>query len=231
MKTIGIIGGMSWESSTEYYRIINERVKEKLGGLHSAKILLYSVDFNEIEELQHQDKWQELTQILTAIAQRLEKAGADLILIATNTMHLMAEEVQQEIGIPLLHIADATGRELQRKNVRKVLLLGTRFTMEKDFYTRRLKEQYGMDVSIPDEKDRELIHRVIYRELCLGEFKEDSRKAFLDIIGRQVEEGVEAVVLGCTEIPLLIKQKDLSVPVIDTSKVHALAAVEAALSE
>jgi len=230
MRTIGLIGGMSWESSLEYYRIINETTKQKLGGFHSSKSILYSVDFEEIERLQHQGRWDELTQIMIGAAQSLERAGADLMLICTNTMHKMADDVQASIGIPLLHIADATGKQIQHQNLHTVGLLGTKFTMEQDFYRGRLSEKFGLKVLIPADDEREIVHRVIYDELCLGEVKESSRAEYLRIINNLMKRGAQGIVLGCTEIPLLVKQGDVSVPIFDTTTIHARHAVEVALA-
>lgn len=231
MKTIGLIGGMSWESSLEYYRIINETTKQKLGGFHSSKSILYSVDFEEIERLQHQGRWDELTQIMVRAAQSLERAGADLMLICTNTMHKMADDVQASIGIPLLHIADATGKQIQHQNLHTVGLLGTKFTMEQEFYRGRLAEKFGLKVLIPPDDEREIVHSVIYQELCLGDVKESSRDEYIRIINNLVHRGAEGIVLGCTEIPLLIKQQDVSVPIFDTTTIHARRAVEMALED
>jgi len=229
MKTIGLIGGMSWESSLEYYRIINEQVKEKLGGLHSAKNLMYSVDFDEIEKLQHQGKWNELTKIMINAAQNLEKGGADFVLICTNTMHKMADDVQNNIKIPLLHLADATAEIINSKGFKKIGLLGTNFTMEEDFYKGRLIKKHGLDVIVPDKEDRQIIHNVIYQELCLGNIKKSSKDRYVEIIDKLVNDGAEAVILGCTEIPLLVKQKDVNIPLLDTTRIHAETAVEYAL--
>ena len=226
MRTIGLIGGMSWESSQEYYRIINETVKEKLGGFHSAKIIMYSVDFEEIEKLQHQGQWKQLTEIMIDAAQRVERAGADFVVLCTNTMHKMADEVQQNIKIPLLHIADATAEKIKEKGLRKIGLLGTKFTMEEDFYKGKLKEKHGLDVIIPSEEERQIVHDVIYKELCLGEIKRSSKEQFKKIIQNLVSNGAEGIILGCTEIPLLIKQEDVEVPLFDTTMLHAKAAVE-----
>ncbi len=221
MKTIGLIGGMSWESSIEYYRIINKKVKKELGELHSAKSILYSVDFEEIEKLQRQGKWNELTTIMINIAKDLEKAGADLILICANTMHKMADEVQDNINIPLIHIADATAQVIDKLSLKKVGLLGTRYTMEEDFYKDRLSEKYSLDVIIPDDEDRKIINKVIYDELCLGKIEESSKKEYLRIIEKLIQDGAEGVVLGCTEIPLLIKQEDVLIPIFNTTIIHA----------
>lgn len=229
MKIIGLIGGMSWESSLEYYRIINEQVKEKLGGLHSAKILMFSVDFDEIEKLQHQGNWKEATKIMIDAAVRLEKGGADFVVICTNTMHKMYDDVQNSIQIPILHIADATAEKIKVKGLKKIGLLGTKFTMEQNFYKGRLIEKYGLDVIIPDEKDRQIVHDVIYHELCLGKINQASKEQFIRIINKLIGEGAEAIILGCTEITLLIKQNDVKYLMFDTTRIHAEAAVEYAL--
>jgi aspartate racemase len=228
MKTIGMIGGMSWESSIEYYRLVNEEVKRQLGGLHSAQCLMYSVDFEEIERYQHQGDWERATDVMIAAAQRLERGGVDFVVICTNTMHKMADEVQAAINIPLLHIVDATAQAVKSKGIGKVGLLGTRFTMEGDFYGGRLKT-HGLDVVIPDTVDREIVHRIIYHELVLGRILTSSRKEFQRIIQTLQQNGTEGIVLGCTEIGLLIKQEDNILPVFDTTVVHALAAVDVAL--
>jgi len=231
MKTIGLIGGMSWESSVKYYRIINERVRERLGGLHSAKSLMYSVDFGEIEKLQRQGKWEELTSLMIAAAKNLEKGGADFILICTNTMHKMADAVQKNIGIPLLHIADATAEKVKPAGIRKIGLLGTLFTMEESFYKGRLTDKYGLLVLIPERAERELVHRVIFEELCVGEIKQASKEHYIQIMNRLAENGAEGIILGCTEIGLLVGDKDARVPLFDTTVIHAEAAVEYALLE
>jgi aspartate racemase len=229
MKTIGLIGGMSWESSSEYYRIINETIKEKLGGLHSAKCILYSVDFEDIANLQHQGKWEELTKLMIDFAQTLERAGADLIVICTNTMHKMAEEIQNNINIPLLHIVDVTAEKIIEKGLSKLGLLGTEFTMEEDFYKKRLKERYNLDVIIPSDNDRKIIDNIIYNELCLGVKKESSKEKFKEVIKKLISDGADGLILGCTEIPLLISQKDVEAPLFDTTTIHSKAAVEFAL--
>ncbi|MEH7453501.1 aspartate/glutamate racemase family protein [Gottfriedia acidiceleris] len=229
MKTIGLIGGMSWESSLLYYQIMNECVKEKLGGHHSAKSLLYSVDFQEIKTLQFEDRWDELTKIMIEIAKKLETSGADCLVICTNTMHKMAKEVEESVKIPLLHIADTTAKEIVTNGIKKVALLGTAFTMEHDFYKGRLIEQFGLDVIIPNEAERKLIHTIIYEELCLGIVKEESKQVYLNIINHLIEQGAEAVILGCTEITMLITQENCNIPVFDTTRIHAESAVDFAL--
>ena len=229
MKTIGLIGGMSWESSLEYYRIINETVKRKLGGLHSAKSIMYSFDFQDIEKLQHEGDWESLTALMKDAAQKVERGGADFIVICTNTMHKMAEDVKRNVGIPLLHIVDVTAQAIQSRNIRRVGLLGTRFTMEQDFYRDRLERHHGLTVIIPDEEERQVIHTILYEELCLGEIKKKSRDKFKQIIDRLEARGAEGVILGCTEIPLLVSQEDYELPLFDTTTLHAQAAVEYAL--
>lgn len=231
LKTIGLIGGMSWKSSLEYYKIINEAVKEQLGGLHSAKCLMYSVDFEEIEILQHEGKWGELTNVMIDVAQRLKNSGADFIVICTNTMHKIANEIENIAGIKVLHIAEVTGQEIVKEGMKKVGLLGTKFTMEGDFYKKILEEKYGIDVIIPNKDEREIVHNVIYNELCEGEIKEDSKRKYIDIINNLVANGAEGVVLGCTEIPLLIKQEDVEIKVFDTTTIHAVSAVKFALTK
>jgi aspartate racemase len=229
MRTIGLIGGMSWESSIEYYRIINETVRARLGGLHSAKSVMYSVDFAEIETLQQQGKWDEATNLMIAAAQRVEKGGADFVIICTNTMHKMADEVQKHIQIPLLHIADATAEKIKAQGLKKIGLLGTRFTMEEDFYKGRLSEKQGLVVIIPPEKERDIVHRVIFDELCLGEIRASSKEQYVRIMDHLVRDGAEGIILGCTEISLLIQEEDSQIPLFDTTKIHAVAAVEYAL--
>lgn len=229
MKTIGLIGGMSWESSLEYYRLINEAVKAKLGGLHSARSLMFSFDFEEIETLQHQGKWAEATQLMVAAAQQVERGGADCIVICTNTMHKMADAVQAAINIPVLHIADSTAEKITEHRFQKVGLLATGYTMEQDFYKGRLRDQYGLEVLIPNEADRKIVHDIIYQELCLGVIKPESKAAYIAIMDKFVEQGAECVILGCTEITLLIKPEDSPLPVFDTTLIHALEAVEWAL--
>ena len=229
MKTIGMIGGMSWESSIEYYRIINETVKEKLGGLHSAKSLMYSVDFAEIEALQHAGRWDKATQAMIEAARHIEAGGADFVVICTNTMHKMANQVEAAIGIPLLHIADATAEAIKAQGLSKVGLLGTKYTMEGDFYRGRLVEKHGLDVLIPEAEDREIVHRIIYDELVLGEIKSESLDAYKRIIEKLIDAGAQGIILGCTEIGLLVKDEDSRVPLFDTTYIHAVSAVEMAL--
>ncbi len=231
MKTIGMIGGMSWESSAEYYRIINEKVKEKLGGLHSAKCLMYSVDFAEVEKLQQQAKWGQAAELLIDAAMRLERGGADFLLICTNTMHKVADDIQKNLQIPILHIVDATAEKIQKAAHKKIGLLGTKFTMEEPFYKGRLTEKYQLEVLVPESEERAFIHQVIFQELCLGILKEGSRSRFTQIIESLSDKGAEAVILGCTEIPLLIHQEDVSIPLFDTTQIHAEAAVEYALTD
>ncbi|MFX1284177.1 MAG: aspartate/glutamate racemase family protein [Promethearchaeota archaeon] len=229
MKTIGLIGGMSWESSHEYYQIINETVKEYLGGLHSAKSIMYSFDFDEIESLQHQGRWVELGKLVIDAAQKLEKVGADLIVICTNTVHKVADEVQNNINIPLWHIVDATAEKINEKGLRKVGLLGTKFTMEEGFYKNRLTEKYGLQVIIPKREGRQIIHDIIYRELVIGLIEERSKVKFIEIIQQLKTMGVQGIILGCTEIPLLIKQEDVDLPLFDTTTIHASSAAKYAL--
>ncbi len=228
MKTIGLLGGMSWESTLEYYKIINELVSKKLGGLHSAKCLLYSFDFEEVAEKQGAGKWDELGEMLGNAAGNLEKAGADFVLICTNTMHKVAEEVRKKISIPLISIIDVTAEEIKKKGLRKVGLLGTLFTMEDGFYSEQFIK-HGIETVIPKREEREFIHNVIFNELCKGIFKDESKKKFLEIINGLIKKGAEGIVLGCTEIPLLIKQEEVEVPVFDTTEIHSRKAVELAL--
>jgi aspartate racemase len=229
MKVIGLIGGMSWESTVEYYRLINESVKQRLGGLHSAKCILYSVDFAEVEELQRLGQWMEAAELLGNAAQQLERAGANMALICTNTMHKVADAIQARIGIPLLHIADATADAVKQAGLHRVGLLGTRFTMEDDFYRQRLMDQFHLEVVIPEAEDRNAVHRVIYEELCVGKIRPESKTHLAAIIHRLVGMGAQGIILGCTELGLLLSAEDSPVPVFDTTRVHALAAVESAL--
>jgi aspartate racemase len=230
-KVIGLIGGMSWESSAEYYRIINERVRERLGGLRSARCLMWSFDFGEIEALQHAGRWDDAAHEMIAAARRLERGGADFVVICTNTMHRMADQVQAAIGLPLLHIADPTAERIKAAGLRKIGLLGTAFTMEQVFYKGRLADRHGLDVLVPDDADRAVVHRVIYEELVQGRAEPAARLAYREIIARLVDRGAEAVILGCTEIMLLVRPEDSAVPLYDTTTIHAEAAVALALSE
>lgn len=228
MKTIGLIGGMSWESTVPYYKIINEEVRDRLGGLHSAKIILYSVEFDEIEKCQSSGDWEKSGEILGSAAQGLETAGADFILICTNTMHKVAPQVASVVHIPIIHIADATADELEKCNIQKVGLLGTKYTMTETFYKQKLIDR-DIDIIIPDEPDVDTVNDIIFHELCIGEIKADSRKKFQEIIDRLKAQGAEGVILGCTEIGLLIHQSDSPLPVFDTTLIHAKRAVELAL--
>ncbi len=226
MKRVGLLGGMSWESSLEYYKLINEGIREKLGKLHSGRIILNSVDFEPISILQHNSKWQELSDVLTTEAKKLEKAGADFMLICTNTMHKVAKDIENSINIPLIHIADATACELIKDGVKKVAILGTSFTMEEDFYKGRLHDKYGLEIIIPEKNERTTVHNIIYQELCLGNIKKSSKESFLKIIKGLKKDGAEGVILGCTEIGLLVKQKDCDIKLYDTTKIHTKKAVE-----
>ncbi len=230
MKTIGLLGGMSWESTLSYYKAINEGVRQQRGGLSSAKICLYSVDFEEIEKLQHAGNWPQTAQILTHAAQAVERGGADFLLICTNTMHKVAPQIEAALSIPLLHIADATAEQLVADGITKVGLLGTRFTMEQDFYISRLTDKYGLDVVVPNAPDRQQVHDIIYHELCQGIVNSSSRQRYLAIIERLQAEGAQAVILGCTEIALLVRQQDTDVKLYDTTQLHAEKAVEWALA-
>lgn len=229
MKTIGMLGGMSWESTASYYKAINESVKRQLGGLHSAKICMYSVDFAEIEKLQHQGRWDETADILSKAARGIETGGADFLLICTNTMHKVAPQIESSLSIPLLHIADATGEKLVADGISKVGLLGTRFTMEQDFYKQRITDKFDIDVIVPNGDEQTMIHDIIYHELCLGVIEDDSRHQYLEVINSLHQQGAEAIILGCTEIALLVQQEDTNVPLYDTTAIHAEAAVVLAL--
>ncbi|MBD9632476.1 aspartate/glutamate racemase family protein [Pseudomonas sp. PDM19] len=229
MKTIGLIGGMSWESTIPYYRQINERIKERLGGLHSAKVALYSVDFHEIERLQHAGDWDAAGRVLADAARSLKAAGADFLVLCTNTMHKVAPAIEAAVDIPLLHIADPTAEAIRAAGVATVGLLGTRFTMEQAFYKDRLVDRFGLKVLTPNEADRQVVHRIIYEELCLGRIRDESREEYRRIIAALVEQGAEAVILGCTEISLLVDPADASVPLFDTTALHALHAADAAI--
>lgn len=231
MKTIGLIGGMSWESTLPYYRHINEAIKARLGGLHSARLVLYSVDFHEIEQLQRSGDWQRAGTLLGEAAAALERAGAEFLVLCTNTMHKVAYAIEQAVSIPLLHITDPTAAAIRAAGLQRVGLLGTRFTMEQPFYRERLESRHGIQVLVPDEADRQLVHRVIYEELCLGTVREASRQAYREVIARLVAQGAQAVILGCTEIGLLIGAEDAVVPLFDTTLLHAGAAAEQALAD
>jgi aspartate racemase len=226
---IGLIGGMSWESSAEYYRIINREVRNRLGGVHSARSLMWSVDFGEIEQLQHRGDWDELTRRMIDAAVRLERGGADFVLLCTNTMHRMADDIAAAVNIPLLHIADPTAEKIQAAGFDRVGLLGTAFTMEQDFYKGRLEKVSGLDVLVPDADDRRVVHDIIYKELVAGEVRPESRMAYRGIIARLVTRGAQAIILGCTEIMLLVSGADSTVPLFDTTTLHALAAVDRAI--
>ncbi|WP_164908314.1 MULTISPECIES: aspartate/glutamate racemase family protein [Yersinia] len=229
MKILGLIGGMSWESTIPYYRMINQHVKEQLGGLHSAKIILYSVDFHEIEQLQAKGDWQTAAQVLSNAAVSLKRAGADIIVVCTNTMHKVADDIEAACGLPLLHIADATAAQIKRQGLSKIGLLGTRYTMEQDFYRGRLTQQHSIDVITPDSADREIVNRIIYEELCLGTINDTSRQEYRRIMGKLEEQGAQGIIFGCTEITLLVHAQDAHVPVFDTTAIHANAAAEYAL--
>lgn len=229
MKTIGLIGGMSWESTVSYYRAVNEGIKSELGGLHSAKIILYSVDFGEIAELMKKNDWNQIAVQLTEAAKKIESSGADFLMICTNTIHKIAPVIEENIEIPLLHIADATAEKIKEQGYGKVGLLGTSATMEMDFYKGRLLTEHKIDTVIPDKKDRETVHRVIFDELCLGKIKESSQKKYIEIIEDLSAKGAEAVILGCTEIAMLVSQEDTKIPLLDTTQIHADMAVSKAI--
>jgi len=231
MKTVGMLGGMSWESTSSYYTAINEGIKASLGGLHSAKICMVSVDFHEVEVLQSQGNWDEAAELLAQVSLSVQAGGADFLLICTNTMHKVAPQIEASLAIPILHIADATALELKSNGIARVGLLGTRFTMEQDFYKGRLSEQHGIEVLVPDENDRSTVHDIIYNELCLGEVKPESKAAYVEIINTLHAQGAQAVILGCTEIALLVQQHDTHVPLYDTTEIHAMAAVNYALKD
>ncbi|MQT12570.1 aspartate/glutamate racemase family protein [Segnochrobactrum spirostomi] len=229
MKIIGLIGGMSWESSAQYYRLINTAMRTRLGGVHSAKTLMWSVDFGEIERLQHEGDWRSLTGLMIDAAQRLERGGADFVVLCTNTMHRMAGDIEAAVSLPLLHIVDPTAAAIEAAGLSKIGLLGTAFTMEQDFYTGRLAERFGIEVLVPDAQDRAIVHGIIYEELVAGIVSDISRRRYREVIARLVDRGAEGIILGCTEIMLLISQQDSPVPVFDTTELHALAAVRTAL--
>ena len=230
MKVIGLLGGMSWESTELYYRWINEEVKRRLGGLHSARVAMVSVNFQEIEELQHNEQWERAGNILTKAAQQIEAAGADFLLICTNTMHKVAPQIERGVNIPVLHLADATAEKIKHLNMQMVGLLGTKFTMEQDFYKGRLTERHGLTVIVPSEADRQIVHRIIYDELCLGIVKESSRQEYLRIIEAMRRQGAEGIIEGCTEICMLVQQKHTDIPLFDTTAIHAEKAVLEAIA-
>ncbi|WP_342503948.1 aspartate/glutamate racemase family protein [Lysinibacillus sp. FSL L8-0126] len=230
MKTIGLIGGMSWESSAAYYRLMNEQVKQRLGGLHSAKCILYSVDFQQIEHFQAKGEWDKAGNVLAQAAQSLERAGADFVIICTNTMHKVIDIIEEAIIIPILHIADATARQIKEAGLQKIALLGTKYTMEQAFYKARV-EGFGIEVIVPDSHERMEVNRIIYEELCLGIIKQDAKSYYIQVVEELVQAGAQGVILGCTEIGLLIQQEDISVPVFDTAAIHAQTAVSMAIQE
>jgi len=231
MKTIGLIGGMSWESSAVYYELINKQIRNLLGGFHSCKSVMVTVDFAEIEKLQHQNEWETLDKIMADSAKQLEDAGADLVVLCTNTMHLCSKAIIDNISIPFLHIAEATGMAIKSKGLKKVGLLGTKFTMDKDFYKEYIFNNFGVEVIIPSDEERVKVHNIIYQELVHGNFKDDSREVFKQIIKNMELAGAEGIILGCTEIPLLISENDVKIPVFDTTTIHAEKAVEFALHD
>ncbi len=231
MKTIGLLGGMSWESSALYYRWINELVREELGGVHSAKIAMVSVDFQEIEDLQHKGEWEKSGELLSKSAMQIEAAGADFLLICTNTMHKVAPQMEAAINIPLLHIADATAEAIKAAGIKTIGLLGTNFTMEQEFYAGRLRKKHGLTVLTPPKADRDIVHRIIYEELVVGVVRDNSRAEYLRIMGDLQQQGAEGVIEGCTEIVMLVQQKHTSIPLFDTTAIHAKAAVGMALAE
>lgn len=231
MRTIGLLGGMSWESTVTYYRLINEGIRQQLGGLHSAKIIMRSVDFQPIQECQHKGDWEQTTEILKQAALSVQAGGADFLLICTNTMHKVADEIEAVLDIPILHIADATAEALVEQGVTCVGLLGTQFTMEQDFYKGRLVDRFGMQVLIPRKEDRQLVHNIIYRELCLGDVKATSKNEYLRMVNQLVDQGAEAIILGCTEIGLLLQQGDTPIQLFDTAAIHAEKAISYSLAE
>jgi aspartate racemase len=228
--TIGLIGGMSWESSAEYYRIINQETNRRLGGVHSAQCLMWSFDFDPIKHLQHEGEWDKLADAMKEAAVRLERGGADFIVLCTNTMHRLADAIASAVSIPLLHIADPTAEKIKAAGLQRIGLLGTAFTMEQDFYKGRLQQRHGIDVIVPEAEDRRVVHEIIYKELVLGRIEPESRQAYRDIIARLIERGAQGIILGCTEIMLLVKEEDSAVPLFDTTTIHAVAAVDRALA-
>jgi len=231
MKVIGLIGGMSWNSTLEYYRIINESVAQRLGGLHSARLILYNLDFDEIKKAQHEGRWDDTANILVDAGNAVKRAGADFSVICTNTMHKVAEDVEEKVGLPLLHIVDVIGDAIRERGLHRIGLLGTRFLMEGHFYQERLRDRFAIEVLAPGEDDMSVIHQIIYNELCAGKIKASSRRVCADIISKLVNEGAEGIVLGCTELPLLVRPSEIHAPVFDTTRLHAEAAVTLALAE
>jgi len=231
MKVIGLIGGMSWNSTLEYYRIINESFARRLGGLHSACLVLYSLDFDDIQRAQHEGRWDDITRVLVNAGNAVKRAGADFLVICTNTMHKVADDVEEKVGLPLLHIVDVTGDAIREQGLHRIGLLGTRFVMTEPFYQERLRDRFAIELLVPGEDDIDTIHQIIYNELCEGKIKASSRRVCADIINRLVNEGAEGIVLGCTELPLLIQHSDIHAPIFDTTRLHAEAAVNLALAE
>jgi len=231
MKVIGLIGGMSWNSTLEYYRIINESSNRRLGGLHSVRLVLYNLDFDEIQRAQHEGRWDEITRVLVDAGNAVKRAGADFLVICTNTMHKVAGDVEEKVGLPLLHIVDVTGDAIRERGLHRIGLLGTRFVMKEPFYQERLRDRFAIELVVPREEDIDTIHRIIYNELCEGKIKASSRSVCVDIISRLVNEGAEGIVLGCTELPLLIQPSDIDAPIFNTTRLHAEAAVNLALVE
>jgi aspartate racemase len=231
MKVIGLIGGMSWNSTLEYYRIINESVAQRLGGLHSARLILYNLDFDEIKKAQHENRWDDTVNILVDAGNAVKRAGADFLVICTNTMHKVADDVEEKVGLPLLHIVDVIGDAVRERGLHRIGLLGTRFLMEGHFYQGRLRDRFAIEVLVPGEDDIHTIHQIIYNELCEGKIKASSRRVCADIIDKLVNKGAEGIVLGCTELPLLIQAGDIHAPIFDTTRLHAEAAVNLALAE
>jgi len=231
MKVIGLIGGMSWNSTLEYYRIINESFTRRLGGLHSARLALYSLDFDEIQRAQHEGRWDDITRVLVDAGNAVKRAGADFLVICTNTMHKVADDVEEKVGLPLLHIVDVTGDAIREQGLHRIGLLGTRFVLTEPFYQERLRDRFAIELLVPGEDDMDTIHQIIYNELCEGKIKASSRRVCADIMSKLVNEGAEGIVLGCTELPLLIQHSDIHAPIFDTTRLHAEAAVNLALAE
>jgi aspartate racemase len=231
MKVIGLIGGMSWNSTLEYYRIINESFARRLGGLHSARLALYSLDFDEIQRAQHEGRWDDITRVLVDAGNAVKRAGADFLVICTNTMHKVADDVEEKVSLPLLHIVDVTGDAIKERGLHRIGLLGTRFVMTEPFYQERLRDRFAIELLVPGEDDMDAIHQIIYNELCEGKIRASSRRVCADIMSRLVNEGAEGIVLGCTELPLLIRPSDIHAPIFDTTRLHAEAAVNLALAE